>query len=235
MAGVAPAPDEGEEDPFGLASPRLTAELDLVAGPQEEAVSRTVHFGGESRTPPGVFARLETDPLVFVARKPLFDALREAAETGLASVRSLDLFRFAAFRTIALRFTTPDGETAFHRREGEEGREWTMERGGAAPLVVDTVAVEDLLYELNSTEADDVGEASLSGDGAVWTIAVTEEIEDGGDTMEMEPETVHLTVSEDGEVRALRADDERTLVLSADIWKAITDLFASTGRPPADP
>ena len=155
MAGAAPEPDDGEEDPFGLASPRLTAELDLVAGPQEAAVSRTVHFGGESRTPPGVFARLGADPLVFVVGKPLFDALREAAETEMANLRSLDLFRFAAFRTVALQFTTPDGETTFQRREGEEGREWTMVSGGAAPLVVDTVAVEDLLYELNSTEAQE--------------------------------------------------------------------------------
>ncbi len=235
MAGVAPAPDGGEEDPFGLASPRLTAELDLVAGPQEEAVSRTVHFGGESRTPPGVFARLETDPLVFVARKPLFDALREAAETELASLRSLDLFRFAAFRTIALRFTTPDGETAFHRREGEAGREWTMESGGGAPVLVDTVAVEDLLYELNSTEAGNVGEASLPGDGAAWAIAVTEEIEAGGETSGTGAETVRVTVSQNGEVRALRANDDRTLVLSADAWKAITDLFAAAGIPPEGP
>ncbi|MDE2880552.1 MAG: DUF4340 domain-containing protein [Acidobacteriota bacterium] len=235
MAGVAPAPDEGEEDPFGLALPGITAELDLVVGPQEEAVSRTVHFGGESRTPPGVFARVETDPLVFVVRKPLFDALREAVETDLASLRSLGLFRFAAFRTVALRFVTPDGETAFHRRESEEGREWTMERGGAAPIVVDTVAVEDLLYELNSTEAESVGEASLPGDGAAWTIAVTEEIETDGETGETGPETLHLAVSASGEVRALRAGDDRTLVLSADAWKAITDLFASAGMPPEVP
>ena len=235
MAGVAPPPDEGEEDPFGLASPRLTAELDLVTGPREEAVSRTVHFGGESRTPPGVFARLETDPLVFVARKPLFDALREAAETDLASLRSLDLFRFAAFRTISLRFATPDGETTFRRREGEEGREWTMERGGAAPVLVDTVAVEDLLYELNSTEAVDVGEESLPGNAAAWTIAVTEEMEGGGETRETEPETVHLTVSGDGEVRALRAGDDRTMVVSPDAWKAIADLFVSAGAPPEGP
>lgn len=235
MAGVAPGPDEGEEDPFGLASPRLTAELDLVAGPQEEAVSRTVHFGGESRTPPGVFARLGADPLVFVVRKPLFDALRDAAETDLASVRSLELFRFAAFRTVALRFTTPDGETTFHRREGEEGREWTMESGGAAPVVVGTVAVEDLLYELNSTEAENVGEASLPGDGAAWTIAVTEEVETDGGTAETEPETVHLTVSASGEVRALRAGDDRTLVVSADAWRAIADLFVSAGVPPEVP
>jgi len=235
MAGIAREPDERAADPFGLASPRLTAELDLVAGPQEEAVSRTVHFGGESRTPPGVFARLGTDPLVFVARKPLFDALQEAAETGMASFRSLELFRFAAFRTVALRFNTPDGATTFHRREGEEGREWTMEGGDAAPVVVDTVAVEDLLYELNSTEAEDVGEEGLSGDGAAWTIAVTEEIEEGGETGETEPETVHLTVAGDGEVRAQRAGDGRTLVLSGDAWKAITDLFASAGMPPEDP
>ena len=235
MAGVAPEPDEGDEDPFGLASPRLTAELDLVAGPREEAVSRTLHFGGESRTPPGVFARLETDPLVFVVRKPLFDALQEAAETGMASFRSLELFRFAAFRTVALRFNTPDGATTFHRREGEEGREWTMERGDAAPIVVDTVAVEDLLYELNSTEAESVGEASLPGDGAAWTIAVTEEIETDGETGETGPETLHLAVSASGEVRALRSGDDRTLVVSGDAWKAIADLFVSAGAPPEGP
>ncbi|MDE3263293.1 MAG: DUF4340 domain-containing protein [Acidobacteriota bacterium] len=235
MAGVAPEPDEGDEDPFGLASPRLTAELDLVAGPREEAVSRTVHFGGESRTPPGVFARLETDPLVFVVRKPLFDALQEAAETGMASFRSLELFRFAAFRTVALRFNTPHGATTFHRREGEEGREWTMERGDAAPIVVDTVAVEDLLYELNSTEAESVGEASLPGDGAAWTIAVTEEIETDGETGETGPETLHLAVSASGEVRALRSGDDRTLVVSGDAWKAIADLLVSAGAPPEGP
>lgn len=235
MAAVAPQPDAGEEDPFGLASPRLTAELDLVAGPREEAVSRTLHFGGESRTPPGVFARLGTDPLVFVARKPLFDALRDAAETEMVNLRSLDLFRFAAFRTVALRFATPDGETTFHRREGEEGREWTMERGDAAPVVVDTVAVEDLLYELNSTEAEDVGEEGLSGDGAAWTIAVTEEIETDGETGETEPETVHLTVSASGDVRALRAGDDRTLILGREAWNEVTELFAAARAPSEEP
>ena len=233
MAGVAPR--EGEEDAFGLASPRLTAELDLVVGPQEEAVSRTVHFGGESRTPPGVFARLGADPLVFVVRKPLFDALRDAAETDMAGLRSLDLFRFAAFRTVTLRFMTPDGETTFHRRDGEEGREWTMGSGGAAPLVVDTVAVEDLLYRLNSTEADDVGEASLPEDGAAWAIAVTEEIEEDGETRETEPETVRLTVSGDGEVRALRAGDDRTLVLGTAAWDEITALLAAARVPAEEP
>lgn len=235
MAGVPPAPHEEEEDAFELASPRLTAELDLVVGPQEEAVSRTVHFGGESRTPPGIFARLGGDPLVFVVRKPLFDALRDAAETDMAGLRSLDLFRFAAFRTVALRFTTPDGETTFHRRDGEEGREWTMGSGGAAPVVVDTVAVEDLLYRLNSTEADNVGEGSLSEDGAAWAIAVTEEIEEDGEIRETEPETVHLSVSGDGEVRALRAGDDRTLVLGTAAWGEITALLAAARVPAEEP
>ena len=235
MAGVAPEPDGAGADAFGLGSPRLSAELDLVAGPLEEAVSRTVHFGGKSRTPPGVFARLGADPLVFVARKPLFDALREAAETEVASLRSLGLFRFAAFRTVGLRVVTPDGESRFHRRAGDEGREWTMESGDAAPVVVDAVAVEDLLYELNSTEAEDVGEASLPGDGADWTIAVTEEIEADGETRETEPETVRLTVSGSGEVRALRAGDERTLVISADAWEEVIELLAEAREPAAGP
>ena len=234
MAGVAPEPDEEEADPFGLGSPRLTAELDLAVGPQDEAVSRTVHFGGESRTPPGVFARLGADPTVFVVRKPLFDALREAAGNEMANLRSLDLFRFAAFRTVALRFGTPDGATTFRRRDGAEGREWTAASGDAGPAVVDTVAVEDLLYELNSTEADDVGGASLSGDNAAWTIAVTETTEEGGEDTETEPETVRLTVSADGAVRALRAGDDRTLVISGEAWAEIVELLARA-RAAAEP
>ncbi len=97
------------------------------------------------------------------------------------------------------------------------------------------MAVEDLLYELNSTEAEDVGEASLPGDGAAWAIAVTEEVEEGGETRETAPETVRLTVSASGEVRALRTSDDRTLVVSADAWKAIADLFVSAGVPPEGP
>ena len=111
-----------------------------------------------------------------------------------------------------------------------------MESGDAAPVVVDTVAVEDLLYELNSTEAESVGEASLPG-GRRRLDHRGHRRDRGtdGETGETEPETVHLTVSGDGEVRALRAGDDRTLVLSGDAWKAITDLFASAEMPPEDP
>lgn len=234
MAGVAPDSAEAEEDAFGLASPRLTAELDLVVGPQEEAVSGTVRFGGESRTPPGVFARSGADALVFVVGTPLFDALREAAETGMEDLRSMDLFRFAAFRAVALLIRSPEGELIFERREGGEGREWTLTAGGRPATVVNTVAVEDLLYKLNSTEAEDVGEASLPEGGAAWTIAVTEEIDEGGESEGTDLETVHLIVSGSGEVRALRAGDERTLVLGSEPWRAVTELLAAAQLPPAE-
>ena len=234
MAGVAPDGAEAEEDAFGLGSPRLTAELDLVVGPEEDAVSRTVRFGGESLSPPGVFARSGADSLVLVVGTPLFDALHEAAETGMEDLRSLDLFRFAAFRAVALLVRSPDGELIFERREGEEDREWTMVRGDAPPVVVDTVAVEDLLYKLNSTKAEDIGGESLPATGAAWTIAVTEEIEESGEDSEADPETVRLTVTGDGEVRALRAADERTLVLGSEPWRAITELLAAAQLPPAE-
>ena len=173
-----PAPRRNLKNSFGLGAPRLRAELSLAVGPQEEEISRTILFGGESRTPPGVFARVESDPLVFVVGKPLFDALREGAETELANLRSLDLFRFAGFQAVTLLVRGPDGEAVFQRREGEEGREWTMEADASLPLVVDTVAVEDLLYKLNSTKADDLGAEQLPSDGAAWTLAVTEASED---------------------------------------------------------
>lgn len=235
MAGVVPDHAEAEEDPYGLGSPRLTAELDLVAGPEEEAVSRTVRFGGESRTPPGVFARRGADPLVFVVGTQLFDALRDAAATGMANQRSLDLFRFAAFRAVAVLVRNPDGELNFERREGEEGREWTLTTDGGPATVVDTVAVEDLLYRINSTEAEEVGEANLPGGGAAWTIAVTEEIDEGGESEENALETVRLNVSGTGEVRALRAGDERTLVISGEAWGEVMELLAGAREPAAEP
>ena len=235
MAGAAAEADEGEDDAFGAAAPRLTAELDLVVGPQEEAVSRTVRFGGESRTPPGVFARVGTDPLVFVVGKPLFDALRGAAETGMADLRSLDLFRFAAFRSVTLVIRNPEGELTFQRREGEEGREWTLTTGGGPATVVDTVAVEDLLYKLNSAEAGDVGDASLPEDGSAWTIAVTEELEEERESEATGPETVHLSISGDGKVRALRAGDERTLVIPVEAWGEVIELLAGAREPAAEP
>ena len=235
MAAVAPDPAEAEGDAFGFAAPRLTAELDLVFGAHEEAASRTVHFGGESRTPPGVFARLEADPLVFVIGTPLFDALHGAAETGMADLRSLELFGFAAFRAVALRIRSPGGELVFERREGEEGREWTLTAGDGPTAVADTVAVEDLLYKLNSTEAEDVGAASLPGGGAAWAIAVTEETEDDGESEGAGPETVRLNVSDSGEVRALRAGDERTLVIPGEAWGEVIDLLARARESAAEP
>ena len=233
MAGLAPDPVDDEEDGFGLHAPRLSAALDLVVGPQEEPVSRTIRFGGESRTLPGVFASIEPDPLVFVVNQSLFDALREAVDTEMASLRSLRLFRFAGFRAVALRVTSPDGEVFFERREGEEGREWTMEAGGAAPALVDTVAVEDLLYKLNSTDAEDIGGQLLpdheADGGADWTFAVTEESD--GAQPESQPETVRLKVTDSGEVRALRTGDERTLLIPQGAWTEITALLASARTP----
>ena len=233
MAGLAPGAAEEPGDSFGLGAPRLRAELNLAVGPQEEEISWTIQFGGESRTPPGVFARVESDPLVFVVGKSLFDALREGAETELANLRSLDLFRFAGFQAVTLLVRGPDGEAVFQRREGEEGREWTMEADASLPLVVDTVAVEDLLYKLNSTKADDLGAEQLPSDGAAWTLAVTEARGDS-EASEPETETVHLTVSASGEVQALRAGDERTLVLSGEAWKEITDLLTAAREPPEE-
>ena len=233
MAGLAPAPDADVEDPFGLNPPRLSAELELVFGPREQEAAHTIHFGAESRMPPGVFARIEPDPLVFVVGRPLFDALDEAAGAELADLRYLRLFRFAGFQAVALRVTSPEGEFFFERRDGEEGREWTMEAAGAAPVLVGTVVVEDLLYKLNSTDADGVGEEELPPAGAEWVLAVTEAMDDGEEAAE--PETVRLKVSAAGEARALRAGDQWTLAVGADAWAEIVELFVSARAPREEP
>ena len=198
-------------------------------GPNEQKAVRTIHFGRESRSPPGTFARIEPG-LVFIVDKPLHDALREAADTELESLRHLRLFQFAGFRAVALQVTSPGGDFLFQRREGEGGRKWTMEIGGSDRTVVDTVAVENLLYKLNSTDASGVGDGDLPQEGDEWIIAVTEEIGDIDGV-----ETVRLTVSGTGEARALRPGDERTLAVSADAWRTIASLFATARTPAAEP
>ena len=231
MTGVAADTAPAADDSRGLDAPRLRAELDLVVGPEETEISRTLHFGSASRTPPGVFARLEGDPLVFVVATELFEGLRAGVEASLADLWSLDLFGFAGFQAVALRVESPDGTATFRRREGEEGREWTMTRGDLPPIVVDRVAVEDLLYKLNSTEAEGVGEASLPPDGAAWTIAVTESVEGGA----IPPETVHLRMRAEGAVYAHRVGDERTLVIPSEAWSEVSALLAAAREPAAEP
>ena len=193
---------QGDGD-FGFATPRLAAEITLARG--EEVEARTVVFGADR--PPGVSARVEGDPLVFVVAEEPVEALEEAARDGLESVRSLRLFGFSVWDVDEARF----GETEFARSETAEGTEWTL---GGEP--VDASAVEDLLYRLNSTDADAVGDEP--GDSEPdWVLRV-------GD------EEVTVRVGED-EVLAHRAGDERTLALSRATWDGIVGLLEAASRP----
>ena len=213
------------DGPFGLDTPRLVAELELLVGPEERAVSHTIRFGKDSLSPPGVFARLASDPLVFVVGRALVEELLRSHEEELASLRSLRLFRFAAFRAVELRIGAPDGETVFRRRDGDEGREWIMESTGADAAPADSATVEDLLYELNSADAEGVGGETLPAAGDYWTITVTEE---GGG----EPESVRIAVSGAGGAEALRAADERALLLGAEVWKEIAGRITAARSAP---
>lgn len=237
MLGLAPetGEDGDEEDPFGLAAPRLTAGLDLAVGPEEIAVSRTIRFGGASRTPPGVFARVAGEPLVFVVSEALVEELAESAAEGLSGLRSLRLFGFAAFRAAELRLDAPDGETVFRRVDGEAGREWTMATEAADPIPADATAVEDLLYALNSTDAEGVGGEALAETGANWTITVTEENDGSGGSAESGPESVRIAVAETGGAEARRTGDDRTLVLSAETWDEVAALLSAARTPEAPP
>ena len=235
MTGLAPPPAEAEEDPFGFDRPRLTAELDLAVGPEETAASRTIHFGSESGGPAGIFARVGSEPAVFVVPKSLVEELEEGVTGGLSALRSLRLFRFAAFRAIELRVGNADGETVFRRRDGAEGREWTVEAGGAETAPADSEAVDDLLYKLNSTDAEAVAAAGLPDDGARWTISVREEVEGSEDPAEAAAESVRIAVAAGGEAQALRTGDERALRLAPAAWEEITGLLAAARTPAEDP
>lgn len=271
MTGLAPeepgsdAAGGGSAARFGLAPPRLTASFTVEFAPtaDDEAApggvpeagvrSATIHFGGESATPPGVFARVEGDPAVFVVGQSLFDELLGSVRDRLAAVRSLRLFRFAAWKAVELRLEGPDGESSvFRRRENDEGeREWVRESAEGAPTPADSEAdsetdsetdsrtVEDLLYRLNSTDGEEIAAApSLPGaPGARFlTITVAEEDDPYGE--ETSPtagrvETVRFRTPADGPPTALREGDERALRLTGEAMEEIRLLLAALDAPPA--
>ena len=221
MLGLA-APGAGE-DPF--AGEELRAALDLAVRPEERPESRTLRFGAPSRDPLGVFARVEGDPLVFVVAGSLRDELEAAVANGLEELRSLRLFRFAAYSAATLDLGGPEGDFAFRRRDAEAGRQWTL--GDEA---LDRAAVEDLLYGLNSIEAEAIGGEALPAAEAVWTITVREESEATGELGE--PESVRIAVAGDGAAWALREGDARALELAPGAWAAVGDLLAAARAVP---
>ncbi len=221
------------EDPdsdAGFGAPRLTAELDLVTGTEETPTSVTLRFGDRSDSPPGVFVRAGEGDVAVVA-DALFDDLEAAVRDGLAGVRSLRVFRFAAFRALEVRIEAPGEALAFLRSDGEERREWTLEEETADPVTVDGTAVDDFLYALNSTDAEAVADAGLPSEGDRWTLTVTE-AEDGGAATS---ETVRLTVRSSGPVHALREDDARALVVARERWTELNALLATARAPATDP
>lgn len=252
-----PSPDENEapgetEVPGGNETPGGD-EAPPVEGTEAGVRAATIHFGGESATPPGVFARVEGDPAVFVVGQSLFDELLGSVRDRLAAVRSLRLFRFAAWKAVELRLEGPDGASSvFRRRENDEGeRGWVRESAEGAPTPADSEAdsetdsetdsqtVEDLLYRLNSTDGEEIAAApSLPGaPGARFlTITVAEEDDPYGE--ETSPtagrvETVRFRTPADSPPTALREGDERALRLTGEAMEEIRLLLAALDAPPA--
>ncbi len=211
MTALAGGGDSGAE------APRLRAEVTLDRGGEIE--TRTVVFGDDR--PPGVFARIEGDPLAFVVAEEPVKELEEAARTGLETIRSLRLFDFPVWLVNEAGFEGPDGEILFRRSDDGEATHWTL-AGDPEPLV--GAGVEDLLYRLISTDAEMVGDEPPAGDEPDWTIRVREE--DAS-----QPGTVRFWTSGD-EVEALREGDERVLVLTREAWDEIRALLDAAAEPP---
>ncbi len=230
MLGPIPAGSE-VADPVAFDPPRLTARLDLVTGAEETPATATIRFGPSSASPAGVFVRRD-DGSIAVVEDALLRDLEESVADRLAGVRSLDLFRFAAFRVNELRIEAPVETLIFRREDGDEGRIWVLEAGAAEPVPVDAAAVEDLLYRLNSTQAEDVAAEDPAPLGEVWTIAAREDAEYGGPATE---ETVTLTVADDGVGHALRAGDDVPLMLPATAWPEILLLIEEARVAATDP
>ena len=180
--------------------------------------------GARAGTPPGVFAPAGIgSPDLRPPGISLRRAARGVRRTVWAGVRSLRLFRFAAFRAVELRVLAPEGEAVFRRREGEEGREWTLALDGADPTATDAGAVEGpaLRTELDGRREPRRGRTSRRKAPAGPSPFAKKESEGFEEPAETGPESVRFTVLANGEAQALRTDDERTLLLTAAGWEEI--------------
>jgi hypothetical protein len=219
----------------GLASPRYRVVAELVERAEDTPPDLEIHVGDEREL--DVCARAPSRPQVFLIDSGFAENLSSAP----AELVSRRLFHFVAGDVRRLRIESPfDGIVReAERAEEEEGEEdededeteerWTVDdRGSSEPRDVAASVVNELLYELNGTSADDVEAApTVSAESAKWRLTV--ELDDG--TRESVALILPENNGEQDPVYALRESESLALVLSAGAWTEIEALLELT---PAD-
>jgi hypothetical protein len=213
--------DRAEDlEQYGLARPSHEAEFQLSGG---ESARLLVGNEKESR----YYAMNPDRPLVYLVASSVVDDI----EKDESEFRSKRLFDYATYQVSKFQIS-PDGEPSrtYEKVEGgeDEERKWVETEPERRDW--DRAKVEDLLYKMNGTDAEDFVEDS-SGDSTsfgltppAFTITVWPEEEGNAEEV-----TVGKPVGE--WVYAKRAGDDPLLKVKASDWEEIEKLMDFEAEP----
>ena len=170
-------------EPFGLAPPRSRVLIEY----EDEPI--VLELGSKDEL--DYFAKVPAEPRVFVIEGSLVDAIERDPE----AFWSKKPFDYRASDVTRIRVVGPDGDPQEVIREADA---WPD-------------GIEDVLYDLNSTEAEELTTTLPTGSPA-YTIEVSSVVD----------ETLSVFVGDDA-IYAVRKGDDTALKLAAESWQAIEE------------
>jgi hypothetical protein len=199
--------DPGEYAQYGLASPSYEVEVQLEGGLTEKLL-----VGKEKDT--RYYARNPDRSMVYLVATSLVDEIKK----GESEFLSKRLFDFATYQANKFQISSREGpDRVFEKSKQDEQDVWKETAPEA--LDRDRTKVEDLLYKLNGTDAEETIKEAPGLDAPDYTITVWSK--DGGRV-----EEVAIAKPEGDAVYARRKGDELILKLSASSWEEIEKLMS---------
>ena len=205
---VEPAEDVSQ---YGLSSPTYEVEIQLADGSSD-----TLLVGDQKGT--NYYARNPDRPLVYLIGESVVNDVKRD-ETEYISKR---LFNFATYQAKKLQLTSAEGTTRIYEKVKEDGQDvWKQ----TAPETRDMegTEVDDLLYKLNGTEAEELVTEGPGLTAPRHTITVWSGQSENVEELEVGEPTG------DG-VYAHRKGDELILKLSVSTWEEMKTLMRFEGE-----
>lgn len=215
------AEEATELGPFGLDQPETVISIQLAG--DESSEPYLLSLGSEKEG--DRFAMAGHRPQVFLIDRTLIEGL----DKDVLELVSKKLFDYSAFQVVTLELGTADGGHRVYQREGEEEAvRWIQT--GMETQEVERAPVENLLYKLASTRAQEVmalsvppGETIPYGlEEPAFTVEVTSREPDRRDRIRV---SRIQTVGDESFVYVLREGEEILLKLASEAWEGVEVLF----------
>ena len=201
---------------YGLGTPSYEVEIQLEGG-----LTETLLVGEKKDS--RYYARNPDRPMVYLIGSSLVDDIKKDQSEYI----SKRLFEFATYQVNKLQISSPEGPDRIVEKSKQDDKDVWKE---TAPEErdLDRTQVEDLLYKLNGSNAEETLTDGPGLSSPDYTITVWSK-----DTEKVEE--VAVATPEGGAVYARRKGDELVLKLSQSSWEEIEKLMAFEEEAPPPP